>query len=329
MRNWKSVAVGSAWLLAAACGGNEGETARADLETDTMGGERAATDRQMGGEATTDPSAGASYDVYVVDPAPPVAVIPPPSAGEPGSEWMSEGEQQDPFAQGSQQPGTTQQDPFAQGTQQPGTTQQDPFAQGTRQPGTTQQDPFAQGTQQPQDTFGQTGALAQVCPADIEGLNVRVSTIPRGGALVFTVDREEVQVLRDRLDRFAQLHRQHHEGMQPGAGMHGMEHGEGSMGSAQGTPSGGASGSVGAGGAGASGSIGGGMAQGGQQQQFADQEALIHQASEVRVVEIPRGARLEFRFDDAERVSDLRSELRESATMLRDGRCPLALQLES
>ena len=65
-----------------------------------------------------------------------------------------------------------------------------------------------------------------------------------------------------------------------------------------------------------------------QDPEFADADALIHQASDVRVVEIPRGARLEIRIDDTEQVSDLRAELREDATMLRDGRCPLALQLE-
>ena len=351
MRNWRSVAVGSAWLLAAACGGNEGgETARADLETESMGGESAAT-AQTGDEFAPGDSYGAavySDDQYATDTqgygttgaddlgAGGSVGIGGGGIGAEGSAGLGEDTTQGSIGTGTTTQGTFEDDQLAQGT-----TQQDPFAQGTQQQpeGTMPEGTMSEGMQQ-QDAFGQqAGAQAQVCPADIEGLNVRVSTIPRGGALVFTVGREDVQVLRDRLDRFAQLHRQHREAMQSGEGMQGM-HGEGSMGSAQGTPSGGASGSVGAGGAGASGSIGAGgagvgagagagMAQSEQQQQFADQEALIHQASEVRVVEIPRGARLEFRFDDSERVSDLRSALRENATMLRDGRCPLALQLES
>ena len=121
-----------------------------------------------------------------------------------------------------------------------------------------------------------------LCPADIEGLSVRVSTIPRGGALVLTATGDEaVEDLRDRLDRFAQMHRQQHQGAM------------------------------------------------GEQAQFADASALIHQASEVRVVDIPRGARLEVRLDDADKVQDLRAELREDASMLREGLCPLALQLET
>lgn len=59
---------------------------------------------------------------------------------------------------------------------------------------------------------------------------------------------------------------------------------------------------------------------------FADDGAMIHQAH-LRVVETADGARLEFRFDQADaRVRELRAELREQVEAIHDGRCPLALQ---
>ena len=132
----------------------------------------------------------------------------------------------------------------------------------------------------------------EVCTADIERLDVRASTIPRGGALVFTVAREQVQDLRDRLNRFAELHMQQHQGAHGASGMQQQEQGMGT------SPSGSAG--VGAGGAGARGAIGAGGASGtigaggtetGESVEFVDAQALIHQASEVRVVETPRTCR--------------------------------------
>lgn len=284
MRNWKGVAISATCLLAVACGGNEGETARADLESETIGGEGVASSEMAGDDRLAEYE---EYEGYSVEPVLPESEMGTGIAPEPGG--MAE-------AETDVAPGIEGDEPDMTGS-----------GIGSAEP--MEDEGFAQA--QPEPGIAEPAAVpaqGEVCPADIEGLNVRVSTIPRGGALVFTVAREQVEELRDRLDRFALLHGQQHEGATaepmdaPGEGM-------GTMG-AEG------------------GEMEGHAMEGGEQSQFADAQALIHQATEVRVVDIPRGARLEVRFENDERVSDLRAELREDATMLRDGRCPLALQLE-
>lgn len=162
-------------------------------------------------------------------------------------------------------------------------------------------DRLAQGAP-PEIGAAEPGAApaGEICPADIADLTVRVSTIPRGSALAFTASHEDVEDLRARLDRFAELHRQRREARaREGIAAEGIA---------------------------AEGEAPGDAMQ--DEARFADTEALIHQATDVRVVDIPRGARLEVRFEDGARAGDLRAELREDAAMLRDGRCPLALQIE-
>jgi len=57
------------------------------------------------------------------------------------------------------------------------------------------------------------------------------------------------------------------------------------------------------------------------------EDAAVIDASMVRVVEVPRGARLEVRPRNVERVGALRSELRSDARDLSAGVCPLALTI--
>jgi hypothetical protein len=143
--------------------------------------------------------------------------------------------------------------------------------------------------QEPEPTTEPLGRVHDVCPADIEGLGVRVSAVPRGGALVMTVPPDKMSDLRSRLNHFAEVHaesRGEHNEIQSHA------------------PSG---------------------AHGGEE--FIDEQAMIHRATSVRVVDIPRGARLEFRLEDGEQVRELRAELRKDAQMLRDGLCPLSITL--
>lgn len=61
---------------------------------------------------------------------------------------------------------------------------------------------------------------------------------------------------------------------------------------------------------------------------LVDRSGLI-QASAVRVVDIPDGARLEVRASNRRDLGDLRHELTESARDIAQGRCPLSLRLES
>lgn len=128
--------------------------------------------------------------------------------------------------------------------------------------------------------------VPDVCPADIDGLNVRVSAVPGGGALVFTAPADKVSDLRDRLNHFAEIHAESRssEHEHDPIGVHGHE-------------------------------------------EFVDAQAMIHRARDVRVVDIPRGARLEFRLEDGASVQELRAELREDARILREGACPLAMTL--
>lgn len=300
MRHWKSMAIAGAWLAAAGCGGGGGSSEPRAERSESIGGEVATT-----GEAR--PVGEDEFGTYAET-----------------ETWQTPAPSSEPMARGQE---SWEAEPYG-GPESPphygesGTSQEYGAAGGMDQPGTAQE-PGAMGEP---GMMGEPGAeepeLARnaLCPADIEGLNVRVATIPRGGALVLTARGEqEVEELRDRLDRFAQMHRRHHierskpeqgsigePGMsEPGMGEPGM--GEpGMMGEHE------------------------GHAMGtGQEPQFIDESALIHQASEVRVVEIANGARLEVMMDDQTQIQELRAELREDATMLREGLCPLALQLQS
>jgi hypothetical protein len=161
----------------------------------------------------------------------------------------------------------------------------------------------------------QTAQANEVCPVGLQGMQVQAMTIPEGGALQFVVDPTQVNELRSRLQRFARMHGEQ------------MQQGGGSMGAGGGATGGGATG----GGATGGGATGGGGAAAAGGQQFADTSALIHQARDVRVVEIPNGARLEVRMSRApeRRLEDLRTELRQDAQQMTQGRCPLALQIES
>ncbi|UJR83400.1 hypothetical protein [Sandaracinus amylolyticus] len=329
MRSWKGAAAAGVWLVAAACGGEGTETSRADLESESIGGEAVATGETR--RTLEDEYSAAQSDAYGVDPAVTreMQSSGTGASGSVGAEGMGTGAGVSGSIDESGMRAGTTGDIGASGEigtegvsgsmQEPGMAQ----SGAMQEPGMEQQPGMAQEPGMEPEPMAQ----ANVCPADIEGLNVRVSTIPRGGALVFTVRNEEnVTELRDRLNTFADMHRRHHEQMQPGA-----------TGAAETTqPGASAQADVGPGGVSGSAGMGeheghaGMTAQAGtEQEQFADPSALIHQASEVRVVEIPRGARLEVRLDDSTQVRDLRSELREDATMLREGRCPLALQVES
>ncbi len=134
-----------------------------------------------------------------------------------------------------------------------------------------------------------TERLPDICPADIEGLDVRVSAVPRGGALVMIVPPDKVSDLRSRLRHFVEVRTEslgEHEATSPHDPLatHGHE-------------------------------------------EFVDEQAMIHRASNVRVVDLPHGARLEFRLENGEQVQELRAELRKNAQMLRDGLCPLSFTL--
>ncbi|AKF04084.1 Flagellar hook-length control protein FliK [Sandaracinus amylolyticus] len=340
-------------LVAAACGGEGSETSRADLEEETIGGEAVATGETR--RSLEDEYSAAQSDAYGVDPAVTrdMSTSGTGASGSIGAEGMGAGAGvSGSIDEGGLQAGATGGSGMTGDMGATGSVGPEGATGSMQGPGMAQAG--ATGTmQEPEPGMEEPGMAepmaqqANVCPADIEGLNVRVSTIPRGGALVFTTRSEEnVTELRDRLNRFADMHRRHHEQMQPGA--------TGAVGAGAGTTTqpgasaqadigaggtgGSVSGSAGTTGAGVTGSAGTGAHEGhsgmtaqagATEEQFADPSALIHQASEVRVVEIPRGARLEVRFDDTTQVRELRTELREDATMLREGRCPLALQIES
>lgn len=324
MRNWTKLAIAGASLALAACGnGGDRESARADLEDESIGGESvgatatgpmATGDRDLRSEPGVD-------DDYVTYSQTDVYVVPHPGELAP----------QQPAGTSGMGPGATStietddaRDRYTgrmtgEAEEELG-VDRDLTGTGIGSTEPVDEDRVAQGMGT--TTGGQpemaASAQGEICPADIEGLNVRVSTIPRGAALVFTVDRAQVDELRDRLDRFASLARQQRSrSSESGAdvGATGAM-GEGAEDDLDTRP-------MGEPGAQAMRS---GATDG--QDRFADTSALIHQASEVRVVEIPRGARLEFRFDDSSRVRELRTELREDASALRDGRCPLSLQLE-
>lgn len=156
---------------------------------------------------------------------------------------------------------------------------------------------------EPSEPMAQT-EQANMCPADIEGLNVRVTSIPSGGAMVFTAANEQVDELRTRLRRFAEMHQQ--ERPQGGAAMPSGETGARTGAQTEREMGAQAEREMGA--------------------QAGEQQAMIDQASEIRVVEIPRGARLEVRMEDQTQVRELRSELRQDAETLRNGNCPVSMQ---
>jgi hypothetical protein len=160
-------------------------------------------------------------------------------------------------------------------------------------------------------TTSPTTTRARSCPADLAGLTVRATPITNGAALVFTSSSAQIDELRARLHRIADHHRQHlgHAGSPGATAM-------GSTGGTAGTIGGSAPGS-------ASG------ATAGTTTTMSEQMGVIADAREIRVVETPDGARLEVVLPDRSRVVALRSEMREHATALREGRCPIALEIES
>ena len=159
-----------------------------------------------------------------------------------------------------------------------------------------------------------TATTEDVCPADVDGLEVRVASIPRGGALVMTAARDEVELLRERLRRFVDLHTERRTSVEITADATAQALGIEPRGTATGFEA-----MPGAG-------PGVEPAEG---RAFADEAALVHTAERISLVEIPRGARLEIVLGDADHVRALRTELREDADMLRRGLCPLALQVET
>ncbi|AKF03033.1 hypothetical protein DB32_000182 [Sandaracinus amylolyticus] len=62
---------------------------------------------------------------------------------------------------------------------------------------------------------------------------------------------------------------------------------------------------------------------------FRDEDSELLEATSVRVVDIERGARLELETNITGDVAELRSEVRDSAEALRQGRCPLSLQIRA
>lgn len=321
----RSAAIAGLWLFAAACGGTEESTSTARSEEPSMGGGEqtvaTGTSTQMGGAQagvstgartpTRDTSMGAGASGTGVG----ASVAGTGVSGElGGSGSLAQG-----GAGGSA--GATGRDLGAPAGMRGSETEGEmgmEMEEGMqpREEGTVARRPEHRGMEG--EELAQ-GAQNEVCPADLEGLTVQVTQIPRGGALVFTASRDEVDELRDRLHRLANIHHQRRGHMGTQGSM------EGSM--QQVRPSGG----------GATqraegeqvGTQGEHMGSREEHARFADEQALIHQASEIRVIEIPRGARLEVRFDDATKVRDLRSELRETAGMLRNGQCPLSFQVES
>lgn len=343
----RSAAIAGLWLFAAACGGNEGRSQTARTEAPSMGGEMASSgagapsqqmvaagtpagvstgartpigDTRMGAGASTGVGAGASVGGTGVSgelggsgslaqggasgSAGAMGRDLGGSTGMPGSEMEGEmGMEGMPGMEGGMQQG---------------------MQEGMEHGGGMAQRPEQRGTE------GERSAQAarnEVCPAGLEGLNVRATQIPRGGALVLTASRDDVDELRARMHRLANLHQAQHGAMGGGEGAPGATQGRTEPGArTEARPSGGSA---------ARGATGEEVGAQGEHMgreehvQFVDTEALIHQASEIRVIEIPRGARVEVRFDDATKVRDLRGELREDAEMLRNGQCPLSFQTES
>jgi hypothetical protein len=159
-----------------------------------------------------------------------------------------------------------------------------------------------------------TATTEDVCPADLDGLEVRVTSIPRGGALVMTASRDQVELLRDRLRRFVDLHAERRAGADITADATAQALGIEPRGTASGFD--------------AMPGPGPGV-EPHEGRAFADEAALLHTAERISVVEIPRGARLEIVLGDSDHVRALRTELREDADLLRRGLCPLALQVET
>lgn len=247
------------WLLAAACGGQGGETRTASASDETMGGEpvRAPT------------RASAPFDEEEAMSREEVAMEVPEAPTE------APMEETESVAQAA---------------------------------GVAPDSPSAM-----QHAIGQE---RNSCPADLEGLEVSVATVPRGGALVFRADADEGEALRGRLRLFAKLHevaRQEQVGQPP---IEKPAEDPDAIARAQTVRE-------------FEGPVQPKLERNPEPQRFADADALIHQASDVRMIETPRGARLDFRFEDGARVRDLREELRADAEQLRAGNCPLALSVES
>ena len=149
------------------------------------------------------------------------------------------------------------------------------------------------------------------CPADLEGLEVSVASMPRGGALVFRADDEDA--LRARLRLFAKMHEA--QRIEEAGGPPPVEKPEATASAEAMTAP--------------AGPVQPKLEQNPEEQRFADADALIHQASEVRMVETAQGARLEVQFEEGAQLRALRAELRADAEQLAAGTCPLALSIQS
>lgn len=161
----------------------------------------------------------------------------------------------------------------------------------------TQQEPSMHG--------GMTGGdMAAMCPMAVEGTTVRAEDVEGGAALVFTTTGD-VDELRQRVARMAEMHNHHHgEGHGHGMGMHGGEHGAG--GHRHGAQGGGEP------------VHRGGMHSGSSQMS----EGMMMPPSTARSEEVERGARLVFTPRDSD-LESLRDHVGRHAEMMSSGRCPM------
>lgn len=153
------------------------------------------------------------------------------------------------------------------------------------------------------------GAMAGMCPMAVEGTKVAASDTPDGAALTFTTEGD-VEELRRRVRAAAAHHTrmaEAHAGAGMGAGV--------GMGTAAGDASAGAGASASPSDAGTGAGCCGGGHGGGM--------ALM--SASARAEEVPQGARLVLVPKDAAQAASLRAEVREHATQMASGRCPMTM----
>lgn len=137
--------------------------------------------------------------------------------------------------------------------------------------------------------------IDDICPTDVPSLRVQARNLPRGIALVLTATGEEdVASLREHMRQFALLHAMEKERQA------GVAAGEMIAPSASGRP------------------------------HIADPASPLARVDDLRLVEIPNGVRVELREHggaDRASVRELRASVREDASWLREGVCPLSFQI--
>ncbi len=175
----------------------------------------------------------------------------------------------------------------------------------------TERDELHQPPSSSQDELGALGAqdeatrqqrMADACPMTVSGTEVKSREVPNGVALIFTTE-DDVDALRQRVDRFAQLHNEQSSAPMPESG---LQQPPGSSGA---TGTGSESGS----------SLEGSQAE--QGQHHGQHHGSV--ASRAEVEEIDRGAQIVFTPRNPSELSQLRQEAKREAEQMSGGECPM------